>query len=179
MILSKFMMIVSKNIFEFFQKLDESKFDMLKIRPQSNYFQMTSDYLEKNSPRLSLEDQRSPFQLSKAFVLISTYNGTNSLECLKSGRPTIFFWDKRYASYAQEAQPYLDELARTGVLQYESSGAAELLNQDSTHILRWWHSAEVQKAVSAYLAKFGDTSGGAKKWASTVSELYHLEIEKY
>jgi putative transferase (TIGR04331 family) len=166
-------------IFELSQKLDESKFDMLKIRPQSNYFQMTSDYLKKNSPGLSLEDQRSPYQLSKAFVLISTYNGTNSLECLKSGRPTIFFWDKRYASYTQGAQLYLDELARTGVLQYESSGVAELLNQDSTHILSWWHSAEVQKAVSAYLAKFGDTSGGAKKWASTVSELYHLEIEKY
>lgn len=165
-------------IFEFTRQLDKTNLEKLKLRPQSNYLEMTSEYLKKYGPSLSLDDHKSAHKLSKAFVLISTYNGTNSLECLKSGRPTIFFWDRRYSNYAQGAQPYLNELERTGVLQYEPSEAAALLNRDPASLLRWWQSTEVQKAICAYLTKFGDSSGGAKKWASIVSKLYLIESEK-
>jgi putative transferase (TIGR04331 family) len=166
------------HISEMIGKLDKTALEKLKIRAQSSYFPMTNEYFKTHHPNISLAYEQGSPEFSSASLLISTYNGTNSLECLKSGQPTIYFWDKRYSDYTEQALPYLNELARTGVLQTDPAKAAELLNMDSSSLLTWWNSIDVQSAINSYLSKFGETEGGIEKWSSIIWDLYKHEEKR-
>jgi len=123
-------------------------------------------------------DQLKVSNFNHAEILVSTYNGTNSLECLLTGRPTIFYWQPEYADYSEIMAPVIKKLREAGVLIEECETLVETLLMESTEIIRWWTTTKVQLAVREYLSLFGNIDGGIARWSGKITDLYMTEYRK-
>ncbi|MFZ9533134.1 MAG: hypothetical protein ACO29D_06630, partial [Ilumatobacteraceae bacterium] len=56
------------------------------------------------------------------------------------------------------AQPFVDALARVGVIHYSGKDAAKFVNSLHGDPSAWWRSAEVQEAREAFVARYANFS---------------------
>ena len=87
-------------------------------------------------------------------LLISTYNGTNNLEALAMGVPTVKFWNPEVWPLRDSAKPYFDELLSVGVYHEEPESAAAHVERVWDDVDGWWKSGEVVEAVRSFTDRF-------------------------
>jgi len=146
-----------------------NKKENLAVKPQNSNYTVTTEFIKKFHPNIYLGNVDIFKNSQDCRVLISTYNGTNTLECFTSGIPTILIWDKRFFHPNEEAKKYLLNLEKAGVLYFDAVAAAEFLNLDHKFIDKWWLENEVQEAVNEYLDHFGSTKGGSKEFSKIIA----------
>lgn len=90
-------------------------------------------------------------------LLVSTYNGTNNLEALAMGVPTVMFWDPVVWPLRDSARPYFELLQEVGIFHETPESAAAHVSEVWQDVGAWWHSAEVVDAVKRFNSRFIDT----------------------
>ena len=101
---------------------------------------------------------RGTIAASRASLVVHNYLGTSWLETLAMDVPTVCFYDPAYYRPREAAQPFLDALARVGVLHYSGLEAAKFVNALRGDPTAWWRSAEVQEAREAFVARYANFS---------------------
>jgi putative transferase (TIGR04331 family) len=133
---------------------------------QKNF--LTSVFFDNFHPEVR-EDNTPLLVFENWDLIISTYNGTNSLESLLSGVPCIFFWDQHYSSFTELSAPLFKRLEEVGVLHFSAHSAKVVMEMDHSSRKAWWESSEVTEAVSDFLRFFGRTSGGNTGFSKILS----------
>ena len=72
--------------------------------------------------------------------------------------PTVCFYAPEIYSPREAARPYIDALARVGVIHHSGAEAARFVNQLNGNPSVWWNSAEVQEAREAFVARYANFS---------------------
>lgn len=101
------------------------------------------------------------FDLNRSRLCISTYNSTTYLETFAANYPTLLFWDPEQNELRSLAQPYFDDLRRSGIFHESPESAAAKVNEIYQDPLSWWMSPEVQEAKNKFCRQFAHTS---EKW---------------
>ena len=117
---------------------------------------------------INLVSNTKSSELNTFGLLISTYAGTNSVECLVSGTPTIFLWEDAYCNFADEVSHIMMALESAGVLHRNPLSASKIAKFGPEQLQDWWTSTEVQSAVETYLYYFGRLNGGSKIWTDVL-----------
>ena len=95
---------------------------------------------------------------SRARLVIHNYLGTSWLETLAMNIPTVCFYDPSMYQPRASAQPFVEALARVGVIHYSGKDAAKFVNSLHGDPSAWWRSAEVQEAREAFVARYANFS---------------------
>jgi putative transferase (TIGR04331 family) len=146
-------------ILELMQSCNPSTTSKLSIRRQNQRNMLTSSFFSKFLPQVK-QDDSTKLCFENWNLIVSTYNGTNSLESLLSGVPCVFYWDKNYSSFNKVSAPLFRRLQEVGVLHFSAESAKPILEMDNLSRKTWWSSSDVTEAVSNFLRFFGWTSGG-------------------
>lgn len=101
---------------------------------------------------------RGSVAASRAKLVIHNYLGTSWLETLAMNIPTVCFYDPAMYRPRAAAQPFIDALARVGVIHYSGKEAAKFVNSLRSEPSTWWKSAEVQEAREAFVARYANFS---------------------
>ena len=114
-------------------------------------------------PSLKVYRGKKPmfFDLNRSRLCISTYNSTTYLETFAANYPTLLFWDPEQNELRSLAQPYFDDLRRSGIFHESPESAAAKVNEIYQDPLSWWMSPEVQEAKNKFCRQFAHTS---EKW---------------
>ena len=91
-------------------------------------------------------------------LVIHNYLGTSWLETLAMNIPTVCFYDPVMYRPRAAAQPFVDALAKVGVIHYSGIEAAKFVNGLNGDPSAWWQSAEVQEAREAFVARYANFS---------------------
>jgi len=95
---------------------------------------------------------------SRHRLVIHNYLGTSWLETLAMNIPTVCFYDPVMYRPRAAAQPFVDALAKVGVIHYSGIEAAKFVNGLNGDPSAWWQSAEVQEAREAFVARYANFS---------------------
>jgi putative transferase (TIGR04331 family) len=95
---------------------------------------------------------------SRAALVVHNYLGTSWLETLAMNIPTVCFYDPNLYQPRAAAQPFVDALARVGIIHYSGREAARFVNSLRGDPSAWWKSAEVQEAREAFVARYANFS---------------------
>jgi putative transferase (TIGR04331 family) len=101
---------------------------------------------------------RGSLAASRAALVVHNYLGTSWLETLAMNVPTVCFYDPEFYRPRLAAQPFLEALARVGVLHYSGLEAAKFVNSLRGDPTAWWQSAEVQEARESFVARYANFS---------------------
>lgn len=96
-------------------------------------------------------------------LVIIDHQMTALLEALTVNVPSVCFWDHDIEMIRPEAESYFEKLRDCGILHKTPESAAGKVNEIYQDPMRWWLSAEVQKAKDAFCGRFALTSGDWKK----------------
>lgn len=129
--------------------------------------------LGQHNVEMTLDDQTQPGPLaaSRHALVIHNYLGTSWLETLAMNIPTVCFYDPRTYRPRDAARPFIDELARVGVVHHSGADAAAFVNGLNGNPRAWWKSAEVQAAREAFVARYANFSDN---WL----DAWHEEFER-
>lgn len=116
--------------------------------------------LGQHHVEISLDDQTQPgpFAASRHALVIHNYLGTSWLETLAMDIPTVCFYDPRTYRPRDAARPFIDALARVGVVHHSGADAAAFVNRLNGNPRGWWKSPEVQAAREAFVAHYANFS---------------------
>ena len=95
---------------------------------------------------------------ARSTLVIHNYLGTSWLETLAMNVPTICFFNPEIYAPREAARPYVDALARVGVIHHSGADAAKFVNQLNGNPDVWWNSSEVQEARQAFVARYANFS---------------------
>lgn len=95
---------------------------------------------------------------SKSSLVVHNYFGVSWLETLAMNIPTVCFVPVGIHRFRAAAQPFIDALARVGVIHYTGKEAAKFVNSLRGEPSTWWKSAEVQEAREAFVARYANFS---------------------
>jgi len=95
---------------------------------------------------------------SRAKLVLHNYLSTAWLETLAMNIPTVCFCDPVMYRPRAAAQPFVDALAKVGVIHYSGIEAAKFVNGLNGDPSAWWQSAEVQEAREAFVARYANFS---------------------
>lgn len=95
---------------------------------------------------------------AEARLVIHNYLGTSWLETLAMNVPTVCFYDPAIYRPREAARPFLEQLARVGIIHYSGREAAKFVNGFNGDPSAWWNSAEVQEAREAFVARYANFS---------------------
>lgn len=95
---------------------------------------------------------------SRAKLVLHNYLSTAWLETMALNIPTVCFYDPEIYSPRDSARPYIDALARVGVIHYSGVEAAKFVNGLNGEPSAWWLSSEVQEAREAFVARYANFS---------------------
>jgi putative transferase (TIGR04331 family) len=95
---------------------------------------------------------------SKSSLVVHNYFGVSWLETLAMNIPTVCFVPAGIHRFRVTAQPFIDALARVGVIHYTGKEAAKFVNSLRGEPSTWWKSAEVQEAREAFVARYANFS---------------------
>jgi len=95
---------------------------------------------------------------ARSTLVIHNYLGTSWLETLAMNVPTICFFNPEIYAPREAARPYVDALARVGVIHHSGADAAKFVNQLNGNPDAWWNSSEVQEARQAFVARYANFS---------------------
>ena len=103
-------------------------------------------------------DESGTVAASRARLVIHNYLSTAWLETLAMNVPTICFFNPEMYAPREAARPYVDALARVGVIHHSGADAAKFVNQLNGNPDAWWNSSEVQEARQAFVARYANFS---------------------
>ena len=155
-------------ILELIKTVDTKTSSKFCIRRQNHRNFLTSTFFTTFHPAIS-EESESQLDFENWDLIVSTYNGTNSLECLLSGKPCIFYWDSNYASFTELSAPIFKRLENVGILHFTPESAKAILEMSENFRKEWWSSPEVTEAVTNFLTFFGNTNGGNLSFSKILS----------
>jgi putative transferase (TIGR04331 family) len=95
---------------------------------------------------------------SHAKLVLHNYLSTAWLETMALNIPTVCFYDPEIYSPRDSARPYIDALAKVGVIHYSGIEAAKFVNGLNEEPSAWWLSTEVQEAREAFVARYANFS---------------------
>lgn len=95
---------------------------------------------------------------SRASLVVHNYLGTSWLETLAMDVPTICFFDASTFAPRDSARPFLEALARVGVIHHSGADAARFLVSLNGDPSGWWGSSAVREAREAFVARFANFS---------------------
>ena len=95
---------------------------------------------------------------SKSALVVHNYFGVSWLETLALNVPTVCFVPEGIHRFRAAAQPFVDALARVGIIHYSGREAARFVNSLRGDPSAWWKSAEVQEARGAFVARYANFS---------------------
>ena len=95
---------------------------------------------------------------SRAKLVLHNYLSTAWLETLAMNIPTVCFCDPVMYRPRAAAQPFVDALAKVGVIHHSGIEAAKFVNGLNGDPSAWWQSAEVQEAREAFVARYANFS---------------------
>ena len=131
----------------------------IKVR-SSGVHVFPMERLQSCSASIGVDDLSEPGTTAavRAALVIHNYLGTSWLETLAMNVPTVCFYDPAMYSPREAARPYIDVLARVGVIHHSGAQAARFVNQLKGNPSVWWNSAEVQEAREAFVARYANFS---------------------
>jgi len=95
-----------------------------------------------------------PKLIKNCRLIISTYNGTSSLEPLFWNVPTIMFWNPLHWEMNEDAKIYFDLLKSVGIYHDNPDKAAQHMIKVWGDVDLWWNSKEVQDARKKFCHRF-------------------------
>ena len=99
-----------------------------------------------------------PVSASRSSLVLHNYFGVSWLETLAMNIPTVCFVPAGIHRFRAAAQPFVEALARVGVIHYSGKDAAKFVNSFHGDPSAWWRSAEVQEAREAFVARYANFS---------------------
>ena len=102
--------------------------------------------------------ERGSAAAPRAALVVHNYLGTSWLETLAMNIPTVCFYDPNLYQPRAAAQPFVDALARVGIIHYSGREAARFVNSLRGDPSAWWKSVEVQEAREAFVARYANFS---------------------
>ena len=116
--------------------------------------------LEGSAVDLTKDDRHESGSLaaSRSKLVVHNYLGTPWLETLAMNVPTVCYYDPAIFRPREAARPYLDALARVGVLHYSGADAARFVNDLKGDPSSWWSKPEVQDAREKFVARYANFS---------------------
>jgi putative transferase (TIGR04331 family) len=107
-------------------------------------------------PDVELDEGRGPLEdhLRSTRLYIATYLGSNNLESMVMGIPTIMFWRPEHWELRESAQHWFTELERVGVFHATPESAAAHVARVWDDVGGWWESDEVVAVVEPFVAHY-------------------------
>lgn len=93
---------------------------------------------------------------SRSRLTIHNYLGTSWLETLAMNVPTVCFYDPSIFRAREAARPFIDALARVGVIHHSGAEAARFVNDLNGDPSAWWNKPEVQEARESFVARYAN-----------------------
>ncbi len=163
----------------FVAELSKANQQSVSIKVQKAYFENLYQVFGSGLANINLIGTSTPIPLQSFNLLVSSYAGTNTVECLLSNRPTIMLWPEPFCNFSNESVSVMHQLEVAGVLHENYTSAARIVNLDDAHLFEWWNSHLVREAVNNYLSLFGSVIGGTEAWASKVNHSISINLEKH
>jgi putative transferase (TIGR04331 family) len=88
--------------------------------------------------------------ISKAKLVVTTYNCTTPVEVLAMNIPTIMYWRSKHWELALSATPFFDKLRACGIFHDSPESAALMIEQIWDDVDGWWQSQEVVLACDEF-----------------------------
>jgi len=88
--------------------------------------------------------------MSKAKLVVTTYNCTTPVEALAMNIPTIMYWRDKHWELALSAVPFFDKLRACGIFHDSPESAALMIEQIWDDVDGWWQSQEVVLACNEF-----------------------------
>jgi len=146
-----------KNLCDFISNLSPTCFEDIRIRfkhgEKSGY---RVQQLRDHFPHLITEGMEQSFieRLSECRLYVAEILSTSAMESFHSNHPTICIWDPVCASINEEANPFMDELKRVGIVFESPVGAAHAVNEIYDDVDIWWNAPERVEAVRKFCDRF-------------------------
>jgi putative transferase (TIGR04331 family) len=70
--------------------------------------------------------------------------------------PTVCFYDPSIFRAREAARPFIDALARVGVIHHSGAEAARFVNDLNGDPSAWWNKPEVQEARESFVARYAN-----------------------
>jgi putative transferase (TIGR04331 family) len=114
--------------------------------------------LSRVGATLSVDTGRNsgPMEASRSKLVIHNYLGTSWLETLAMNVPTVCFYDPSIFRAREAARPFIDALARVGVIHHSGAEAARFVNDLNGDPSVWWSKPEVQEARESFVARYAN-----------------------
>lgn len=140
--------------------------DSLLVRP---YFHDYGWGFEKRmrvaAPEAEFDDRRANalVRYAQSRLVVHNYLGTGYLETLALNIPTVCFYDMSTYFFRPEAQLFIEELERVGVLHRSGKAAACFVAGLGDDPAGWWAKPEVQQVRSNFIKHYANFSPDWKK----------------
>jgi len=76
------------------------------------------------------------------------------LEVLAANSPMVLFWNPRYWEFRKEAQPYIDDFRKIGILLDTPEGAAARVVEVYDDPFTWWQGDALQEARRRFVERY-------------------------
>lgn len=160
---------------QFLRELPERCLDNLYLKAQNTNCEFAHEVFSEKLDKINLLERGSSILLDSFKLLVSSYVGTHTVECLISNTPTIMLWSDSHCNFSENSVLIMQQLEEAGVLHKDFTSAARIASLDNADLLNWWNSKAVKLAVEDYLNFFGKVDGGPKIWAQ---EVYDVILSK-
>ena len=88
--------------------------------------------------------------ISKAKLVVTTYNCTTPVEVLAMNIPTIMYWRSKHWELALSATPFFDKMRACGIFHDSPESAALMIEKIWDDVDGWWQSQEVVIACDEF-----------------------------
>lgn len=104
-------------------------------------------------------------RFAQSRVVVHNYLGTSYLETLALNIPTVCFYNPDSYAFRNEAQPYMNDLERVGILHDSGESAAKFLNEIAEDPKGWWGQDDVQNVRTRFVERYANfTSEWSSQW---------------
>jgi len=163
--------------FRFVELLPESLKSSLTIRLHSEIklFKRSENKIwEEKFPNVKLDYGGNDINklLSRARLIVHSYDSTGILETLSMNRPTVCFWHEGLSHLNMNAIPYYQQLKDAGILAETPEHAVELIQSYWDDVSTWWESDNVQTARQLFCENF---SRSEKQPATFLNKIFQCE----
>jgi len=143
-----------------------SKSRDLLIRPYvKDYSGNFVNMMRKAAPNAEFDDRsaKSFVRFAQSRLVVHNYLGTGYLETLALNVPTVCFYDPKAYAFRAEAQPFMDDLERVGILHRSGIEAARFVVGLASDPLVWWLKPQVQQARHSFIRNYANFSTDWKR----------------
>lgn len=143
----------------FGRSLSDGAREVLLVRPCSQDFgwDQRSRWADE-LPDVKLDEKGEPFQkaLTRARLVVASYNATTFLETLSLNVPTIIFWDPVYWELKPEAETFFEKLEKAGIFHRSPEAAAAKVSEIYQNVQEWWQQKEIQEIRIQFCSKYSN-----------------------